>query len=268
MNLEITGEIFDSVNTDNLISELQNAQEDVTLTINSPGGDVFAGLNIVNAIRKCAYKVHGQVEVLAASMAAIIALACDDVTIDEYSVMMLHNCWTVTGGNKEQIQKDLDAMTAIDAIIHDIISAHAVDKDLAASLDGGDMWLTAVQAADAFDHVTVASVERQEDILAAKGGLTELVLRAQKVLEDQKNDEDKPDQKADDKPAEPDHNEDPESDPDSEDGGDDSADGDDQSNDNPDQNEDTPDKQEEPPKKDYEVPSSLKELLERADKLG
>jgi ATP-dependent protease ClpP protease subunit len=268
MNLEITGEIFDSVNTDNLISELQNAQEDVTLTINSPGGDVFAGLNIVNAIRKCAYKVHGQVEVLAASMAAIIALACDDVTIDEYSVMMLHNCWTVTGGNKEQIQKDLDAMTAIDAIIHDIISAHAVDKDLAASLDGGDMWLTAAQAADAFDHVTVASVERQEDILAAKGGLTELVLRAQKVLEDQKKDEDKP-APAEEDPDNGNEDDNPDSgDDSSDDGGDEGADGDDQSGNDQDPDEDAPDKQKDDPPKDYEIPSALKDLLDRADKMG
>ena len=268
MNLEITGEIFDSSSTDVLIAELENAQEDVTLTINSPGGDVFAGLNVVNAIRKCAYKVHARVEVLAASMAAIVALACDNVAIDSYSVMMLHNCWTVTGGNKEQIQKDLAAMEAIDAIIHDIISVHAVDKTLAASLDSGDLWLTAAQAADAFDHVTVEDVTRQEDILAAKGGLTELVLRAQKVLEDRKKDEEKP-APAEEDPDNGNENDNPDSgDDSSDDGGDDSADGDDQSNDNPDQNEDAPDKQEEPPKKDYEVPSSLKELLERADKLG
>lgn len=261
MNLEITGEIFDSSSTDVLIAELENAQEDVTLTINSPGGDVFAGLNVVNAIRKCAYKVHARVEVLAASMAAIVALACDDVAIDSYSVMMLHNCWTVTGGNKEQIQKDLAAMEAIDAIIHDIISVHAVDKTLAASLDSGDLWLTAAQAADAFDHVTVEDVTRQEDILAAKGGLTELVLRAQKVLEDQKKDEDKP------TPAEeePDSNDEPDS---SNDGGDEGADGDDQSGDDQDPDENAPDKQEEPPKKGYEVPSALKDLLDRADKLG
>lgn len=259
MNLGIIGEIYDGYDTNSLIEDLQNAQEDVTLTINSPGGDVFAGLNIVNAIRKCAYKVHARVEVLAASMAAIIALACDDVAIDSYSVMMLHNCWTVTGGNKEQIQKDLDAMTAIDAIIHDIISAHAVDKDLASGLDEGDLWLTASQAADAFDHAKVETVERQEDILAARGGLTELVLKAQKALEDQKKDDDQPDEEK----SDTDNGDDSD-----DDGGDEGTDGDDQSGDDQDPDEDVPDEQKDEPPKDYEVPSALKDLLDRADKLG
>ena len=100
MRCEVTGDVFD---LSAIVDQITNAQEDVELVVNSPGGDVFAGFQLVNAISKCQHKVTAHIEVLAASIAAIIALACDKVVIGKNDILMLHNCWTITAGNKEQL---------------------------------------------------------------------------------------------------------------------------------------------------------------------
>lgn len=81
---------------------------------------------------------------MAASIAAIIALACDEVVVDENSVIMLHNCWTVADGNKEELQNAVEAMKRVDAIQRNILATHCRDIDkVSAAMDAGDFWMTA-----------------------------------------------------------------------------------------------------------------------------
>ena len=127
MEIKLTGEIFDTKDT---VKAIQAATEDIDLYINSPGGDVFAGLNVVNAIQKSKAKVTAHVEVMAASIAGVIALACDTIEIDKNSLVMLHNCWTVSSGNKKALEQDIKAMEAVDNILHNIITENATDDTL------------------------------------------------------------------------------------------------------------------------------------------
>lgn len=202
-NLTLNGTVFDCQATDELVAGIQGAAEDYGLDINSPGGDVFAGLTIVNAIQNSEHKATANVHVMAASIAAIIALACDEVVVDENSVVMLHNCWTVADGNKEELQNAVEAMKRIDAIQRNILSAHCRDIDkVSATMDAGDFWMTADEAAEYFDNVVVKKVERPEGSLAAVGSLCGLVIKARAKAEENKDDE--PEGGGDDKPAEPD----------------------------------------------------------------
>ena len=127
MKLNIIGEVWD---LQEQCAALINANEDVELVINSPGGSVFEGLQMVHAIQDCQHKVTARIEVMAASIAAVVALACDAVQIDKNSLLMLHNCWTFTAGNKEELQQEIDAMAAIDTIIHNIVEEHCSDDTI------------------------------------------------------------------------------------------------------------------------------------------
>ncbi|HHU0419601.1 TPA: head maturation protease, ClpP-related, partial [Klebsiella variicola] len=71
---------------------------DVTVNINSPGGDMFEGLAIYNLLRE--YEGHVTVKVLgiAASAASIIAMAGDDIQIGRGAFLMIHNCWLYAMG--------------------------------------------------------------------------------------------------------------------------------------------------------------------------
>lgn len=205
-NLTLNGTVFDCQATDELVAGIQGAAEDYSLDINSPGGDVFAGLTIVNAIQNSEHKATANVHVMAASIAAIIALACDEVVVDENSVVMLHNCWTVADGNKEELQNAVEAMKRIDAIQRNILAAHCRDIDkVSAAMDAGDFWMTADEAAEYFDNVVVKKVERPEGSLAAVGSLYDLVIKSRANAEENKDDE--PEGGGDDEPAEPDEGE-------------------------------------------------------------
>lgn len=206
-NLNLIGAVYDCEATDDLVAGIQGAAEDYSLDINSPGGDVFAGLTIVNAIQNSGHKATANVHVMAASIAAIIALACDEVVVDENSVVMLHNCWTVADGNKEELQNAVEAMKRIDAIQRNILAAHCRDIDkVSAAMDAGDFWMTADEAAEYFDNVVVKKVERPEGSLAAVGSLYDLVIKSRAKAADE-NKADEPEGGSEDEPAEPDEGE-------------------------------------------------------------
>ncbi|EEG2497363.1 phage tail tape measure protein [Salmonella enterica] len=75
---------------------------DVTVNINSPGGDMFEGLAIYNLLREYQGKVTVKVLGIAASAASVIAMAGDDIQIGRGAFLMIHNCWVVAMG----MQKD------------------------------------------------------------------------------------------------------------------------------------------------------------------
>ena len=205
-NLTLNGTVFDGQATDEVVAGIQGAAEDYSLDINRPGGDVFAGLTIVNAIQNSEHKATANVHVMAASIAAIIALACDEVVVDENSVIMLHNCWPVADGNNEELQNAVEAMKRIDAIQRNILAAHCRDIDkVSAAMDAGDFWMTADEAAEYFDNVVVKKVERPEGSLAAVGSLYDLVIKSRVKTDESKDDE--PEGGSDDEPAEPDEGE-------------------------------------------------------------
>ena len=243
MKVNIFGEIWD---LQEQCAALNGAAEDVELVINSPGGDVFSGFQLVNAIQNCPHKITAKVEVMAASIAAVIALACDSVEIDKNSLLMLHNCWTVAIGNKEELQQEVDAMTAIDTIIHNIIKEHCYDDAIGERMDKGDVWLAGADAAELFDHCVLVEKEEKHE-LAACASLVKLVNLYNKM---DKAEEEKPEEEEE-KPAE----EAPEEEKPEESAAD------------PDE-EEPEEEPEEEKKAEYVVPDGLKALLDEAAKLG
>lgn len=77
------------------------AGADVTVNVNSPGGDMFEGLAIYNILRE--YKGHVTIKVLglAASAASIIAMAGDEIQVARSGFLMVHNGWTIAAGNRQ-----------------------------------------------------------------------------------------------------------------------------------------------------------------------
>lgn len=90
--------------------------EDVEIRINSCGGDVFGGLAIVAAIntfRENGHKTRAVVEGLAASMASVVACACDELAMHEGSMLMIHNPWTLIEGDAEELKRQAGIMDKI-----------------------------------------------------------------------------------------------------------------------------------------------------------
>ena len=246
MELRITGEI---INTENTVKAIQTATEDIDLYINSPGGDVFAGLNVVNAIQKSKVQVIAHVEVMAASIAGVIALACDRVEIDKNSLVMLHNCWTVSSGDKKALEQDIKAMEAIDNILHNIISENSTDDSLIAQIEEGDVWLPGEEVAEIFTNAELIEIKK-DYALCAYSSLVNLVKENKKLKSEQEEPEEEPEAKDEEKEenpdeAEPEEKEEPETET---------------------KEEEQPEQEEEEEKKkeDYKVSDKLKDLLAKA----
>lgn len=90
--------------------------DEAEIEINSPGGLVILGVEMANAIKNRKNKIVAHVTGIAASMASVIACACDEIVMEEASFMMIHDPWGYAEGNAEQMRKEagvLDQMKAI-----------------------------------------------------------------------------------------------------------------------------------------------------------
>lgn len=100
-------------------------KNDVTVKINSPGGDMFEGIAIYNLLREHPAKVTVDVMGWAASAASIIAMAGDTVRMGLGTFLMVHNAWGVVIGNQHDMRTAADLFEGFDAAIADIYEARS-----------------------------------------------------------------------------------------------------------------------------------------------
>ena len=133
------------VNALDLVAELDTiTSPKIRVEINSPGGDVFDGIAIYNALRNHPAHVTTRVDGIAASIASVIAQAGDHRIMQPAAQMMIHNAWGMTVGDT----KDHGDMSALleqqDAVIAGIYAARS-GGDVAHFRDlmNAESWLTA-----------------------------------------------------------------------------------------------------------------------------
>ena len=99
----------------------------VTVWIDSPGGDVFAAAEIYNALKE--YKGHVTIKIgsIAASAASVIAMAGDVVLISPVGQIMIHNPWTFSIGDSEEMRR---AAEMLDSVKESIINAYQLKTGL------------------------------------------------------------------------------------------------------------------------------------------
>lgn len=131
-------------------SRLKDATGDITLRINSPGGDVFDGIAIYNDLLAYDGKVKVEVVGLAASIASIIAMAGDEITIADNAMFMIHNAWTIGVGNRHDFSDVAATLTKIDDALARTYAARTTTgiRSIKQMMDD-ETWLTAKEAVDA-----------------------------------------------------------------------------------------------------------------------
>lgn len=97
----------------------------INLRINSPGGDVSDGVAIFNAIRRHDATVNVFVDGIAASVASVIAMAGDTVTMSPHSQMMIHDAWGFAMGPADEMRKMADILDKTSDNIAGIYAEHA-----------------------------------------------------------------------------------------------------------------------------------------------
>ncbi|EGT5650491.1 Clp protease ClpP [Cronobacter sakazakii] len=155
---------------------------DVTVNINSPGGDMFEGLAIYNLLREYDGKVTVKVLGLAASAASIIAMAGDDVQIGRGAFLMIHNCWVYAMGNRHDLAQIAADMAPFDKAMSDIYQARSgLDAETVDRMMDGETYIGGSEAVEkgfadsllsadeiADDDESPAAALRKLDALLAK----------------------------------------------------------------------------------------------------
>jgi ATP-dependent Clp protease protease subunit len=122
---------------------------DITVRINSGGGDVFAGVAIHSMLKRHQANVTVYIDGLAASIASIIAMAGDKVIMPKGSMMMIHNPWSFTGGDANDFRKMADTLDAIrDSMIPIYADKTGMTSEEIIALLDAETWLSAEEAVE------------------------------------------------------------------------------------------------------------------------
>lgn len=98
------------------LADLKNGEK-AEIEINSPGGSVIYGCEMANAIKNSGAHLIAHVTGMAASMASVIACACDEIVLEEASFMMIHDPWNEIAGNAADLRKEADKLDQMKAMI-------------------------------------------------------------------------------------------------------------------------------------------------------
>lgn len=130
--LLITGEIGWDVTADYVRNELKavDQNDELKIVVDSPGGGVYDMVAIYNIIRDFARnhkaKIETYIQGMAASCASQIALAAHDgnsdsqVIVEDNSIFMIHNAWTITWGDHRELEADAIGLSRIDNLLREV----------------------------------------------------------------------------------------------------------------------------------------------------
>jgi ATP-dependent protease ClpP protease subunit len=149
-----------SANTRDAINSalLEASGQPVVLNISSEGGDVFEGLSMADLISSYPGEVTAKGIGIVASIATVVMLAADKSLMSKNGFFMIHNCWGMSMGNKEEMQKMIDLYEKVDEQMLNIYvakiknSGKLVDGDIkktkkmVAEMMTAETWMTAQEA--------------------------------------------------------------------------------------------------------------------------
>ena len=122
---------------------------DITVWINSPGGDCVAAAQIYNMLMDYKGDVTVKIDGIAASAASVIAMAGTKVLMSPTALMMIHNPLTVAIGDSEEMQKAIDMLSEVK---ESIINAYEIKTGLSRAklshLMDAETWMNANKAVE------------------------------------------------------------------------------------------------------------------------
>ena len=162
---EISDETWwgDEVTPQMFRSDLNAAEGDIDLWINSPGGDCYAAAQIYNMLMEYKGNVAVKIDGIAASAASVVAMAGSTVEMSPVATIMIHNPMTVSIGDTHEMERTI---TFLSEIKESIINAYEIKTGLSRAkisrLMDAETWMNAKKAVELgfADSVLYADVQR------------------------------------------------------------------------------------------------------------
>ena len=156
----------DEITPKNFREELNAGADDITVWINSPGGNVFAAAEIYTMLRDYPGSVTVKIDAIAASAASVIAMAGNKVLMSPVAMLMIHDPSTIAMGNTKDMEK---AIATLNEVKESIINAYAAKSGLShnriSKLMENETWMNAKKAVELgfADEILFEAVEPDED---------------------------------------------------------------------------------------------------------
>ena len=195
MKIYITGEITDKpfegcYCPDDLKNTLEgvNENEPLEVEITSEGGSVFAGLQLSNILNRWKGEVTTHAVGFVASIATVILMAGKKIVVDSNCFCLIHLPWSVVQGNKNDLEKEIDALEKCKHAMmsyymrHSKVSAEEIEKCLE-----NETWLLGDEFAELFDVEILESDETLD--IAAKFDLSKYKNIPTRILNMKNNEE-------------------------------------------------------------------------------
>ena len=185
MRIDIYGDYIDSESqrtgeddiTPNIFRESISALEEgeeVEIHVNSCGGSVSAGISIANQIRELKSNGHSTVCIIdgvAASIASITAMACDEIRMYLQSFLMIHNPWTFVQGNANELRKEAQTLDAMkNALVSFYRQKFSLTEDEICKLMDEETWIAGADASSYGLNVTLLESD-ERFLMAAKASV-------------------------------------------------------------------------------------------------
>ena len=169
---EITPQLFKD--------ELVSGSGNITVWINSPGGDCISASQIYTMLKNHKSKVTVKIDGIAASAASVVAMAGDETWISPTGYLMIHNPMTCASRNKADMEK---AIALLDEIKEGIINAYEEKTHLSRS-----------KIAKMMDEETWINAKKAKQL-----GFVDGILFSKKETEEKEPDKDEPEEEPDEK---------------------------------------------------------------------
>lgn len=164
----IVGDYWDGIDATAVVQDVRALDVDtIQVYVNSPGGDVYDGIAIRNALQEHPARVVLTVDGLAASAASLIATGADEVVMATGSELMIHDVWSIAIGNADEIRDTADALDRLSdtaaAMYAEKAGGDAVDWR---ALMKAETWYTADEAVAAglADRTTTGTAQNVTDL--------------------------------------------------------------------------------------------------------
>lgn len=155
----------DEVSSYTLAKELEGLEdvENINIYINSYGGEVAEGLAIYNALKRHKARVTTVVDGFACSIASVIFAAGDERIMSNTSLLMIHNAWSYTWGDANELRKDADDLEKItQASINAYMNIVNVEEKEIKEMMDQETWLNGPECLEMGFASKLIEVEEKE----------------------------------------------------------------------------------------------------------
>lgn len=153
--------------------------KNITVWIDSWGGDVFAGVGIYNALKEHKGKVTVKIDGKAVSAGSLIAMAGDEILMSPGSILMIHNPWSWTSGEAKDMRHAADVLDEVKEAILNIYQSRVKSKtreEISKMMDNEE-WMSARKAVAEGFADGILRLENEEATISAAYSISRLAIQ-------------------------------------------------------------------------------------------